>query len=251
MKRIQTDQDHFYSSIAKYYSLIFPFNKAQSASVENEMGSLAGKRFLDVGCGSGELAYALVQKGAHVHAIDLNNALLTEARKSRSHDNLVFYKANMLHLGQLFEKSTFDGVICFGNTLVHLLNDRQIGTFFGSVKSVLKPGGFFFLQILHYDYIFQEKVETLPGIDNESVKFERNYTFIPGSREIRFITRLTIKTTGEVIENETGLLGIGVNDVMELMNMSGLSGIRLYADFQGTPFGGKHLHLVIISQNNV
>jgi glycine/sarcosine N-methyltransferase len=250
MTRLQGNQDHFYSSIAKFYSLIFPFNKAQFSFLENEMGSLPGKSFLDVGCGTGELAFVLAQKGAHVHAIDLNNTLLTEARKYRNHENLIYHKANMLHLGRLFEKSTFDGVSCFGNTLVHLLNDRQIGTFFAVVKTVLKPGGFFFLQILHYDIIFQEKVETLPGIENESVKFERNYKFISGSRVIRFFTRLTIKETGEVIENETGLLGIGVNELVKHMNKHGFTDIRLYADFQKTPFGGKHLPLVIACQNN-
>jgi glycine/sarcosine N-methyltransferase len=251
MKSTQTDQDHFYSSIAKYYSLIFPFNKAQLSFVENEMGSLAGKRFLDVGCGTGELAYALAQKGAHVDAIDLNDALLAEARRYRRHTNIVYRKANMLHIEQLFGRSSFDAVICFGNTLVHLMNQTLIGDFFRNAITVLKPDGFFFMQILHYDYIFQEMVNALPGIENETVKFERNYRFISGSREIRFITRLTIKATGEVIENETGLFGIGVNELVELMNKYGLTNIRLYADFQKTTFGGKHLPLVIISQNNV
>jgi glycine/sarcosine N-methyltransferase len=249
MKSTQTDQDHFYSSIAKYYSVIFPFNKAQLSFVMNEMGSLKGKTILDAGCGSGELAYALAQKGALIHAIDLNDALLTEARKNRSHVGIVYHKADMLHIDQLFGNSTFDGVICFGNTLVHLLYHRQISDFFSHVKTVLKPGGIFCIQILNYDYIFQEKVESLPEIENETVKFERNYRFISGSREIRFITRLTIKTSGEVIENETILSGIGINDLMKLMDLSGLSGIRIYADFQKTPFGGKHLPLVLVSQN--
>jgi glycine/sarcosine N-methyltransferase len=246
----QKAQDHFYSSIAKYYSLIFPFNKTQLSFVENEMGSLEGKVFLDVGCGSGELAYALAQKGAHVNAIDLNDALLTDARIFRSHDKIVYHKANMLHIERLFGRSSFDAVICFGNTLVHLKNQRLMGDFFRNTRTVLKPGGFFFIQILHYDYIFQEKVDTLPGIENESVKFERHYRFIPESIEIRFITRLTIKSTGEVIENETGLFGIGTNQVVQLLKDHDFSDIELYADFHKTPFGGNHLPLVITSQNN-
>jgi glycine/sarcosine N-methyltransferase len=248
MVKDQTDQDHFYSSIAKYYSLIFPFNKAQLTFVGNGMGSLEGKVLLDVGCGSGELAYALAQKGAHVHAIDLNDALLTDAQKFRSHDNIVYRKANMLHIERLFGRSSFDAVVCFGNTLVHLMNQKLMGDFFRNARTVLKPGGFFFIQILHYDYIFQEMIVSLPCLENETVKFERNYRFVPGSREIRFITRLTLKMTGEVIENETGLFGIGTYEVVQLLNDHGFSDIELYADFQKTPFGGKHLPLVVISQ---
>jgi hypothetical protein len=128
------------------------------------------------------------------------------------------------------------------------MNPMQMSNFFIGVKAVLKPGSFFFLQILHYDYIFREKVETLPGIENEFIKFERKYRFLPGSPVIRFITRLTIKASNEVIENETGLLGIGANDLTQLMETGGFSDIRHYADFQNTPFGGKHLPLVIVSQ---
>ncbi len=248
MLRTESEHDRFYGSIAGYYRSIFPQNPAQLKCVEEAAGSLEGKSILDVGCGTGELAAGLAEKGALVTGIDLNDALLSQARTYRSHDRILYRKANMLHIARLFGRNKFDLVVCLGNTLVHLLNPMQMRDFFSGVRTVLKPGGVLILQMLNYDYIFKEKINVLPLIEREEVKFERTYEFIEGSREIRFITRLTVKSTGEVIENKTDLLGIGSNDLLQLMDIAGMQEIELFGDFDKRPFSGAHLPLVVFSR---
>jgi len=245
MSSVEEKQEHFYNSIAHYYSHIFPFNPAQLTFLEREKGDLKDMRFLDAGCGAGELVFELAQKGAWVSAIDLNEELLNQARMGRNHERITYQKGNMLDISGLFGCSVFDGVICFGNTLVHLESSAQILDFFRSVYGVLNPGGRFFLQILHYDHIFREKVETLPLIENEQIRFDRGYRFIPGSRKIRFLTRLTVKATGESIENETELLGVGCSELISYLQEAGFREISLFADFTRHPFGGNHLPLVV------
>src|SRR3954449_7445227 len=44
-------------------------------------GDLAGKRVLDLGCGSGDLTLPLVQAGARVTAVDLSAGMLAVARR--------------------------------------------------------------------------------------------------------------------------------------------------------------------------
>src|SRR5262245_55911483 len=44
-------------------------------------GDVSGKRVLDLGCGAGENAIALAQRGAHVIAVDTSKAQLALARK--------------------------------------------------------------------------------------------------------------------------------------------------------------------------
>ncbi len=248
MLREENQQDRFYGSIAPYYSGIFPLNPAQLKSVAGELGTPAGKDILDVGCGTGELAYALAEEGAHVTGIDLNDALLNEARNHRAHEKILYRKANMLHTARLFGRSKFDGVICLGNTLVHLMNPMQMRDFFSGVLTVLRPGGLFFLQLLNFDHIFKTGITTLPLIETESLRFDRNYSFVPDTREIRFHTKLTVKATGEVIENEADLLGISSNDLVQMMDIAGLQEINRFADFEKSPFTGDHLSLVITSR---
>lgn len=238
-------QDRFYSSIAAYYSEIFPFNPSQVSLMEQMMGSLQGKAILDVGCASGELAYQLALREAKVTAIDLNKSLLADAKEKRFHENVTYQWANMLHIARLFGSAKFDGVVCLGNTLVHLMNPMQMRDFFSGVLTVLRPGGKFMLQILNYDKIFAERPATLPLIETPSVRFERNYVYEEGTREIDFITRLTLKQSGEVIDNQTELLGIGSADLTLLMDVAGLKDIKLFGGFDGSPFSKDKLPLVI------
>ncbi|HOY50171.1 MAG: class I SAM-dependent methyltransferase [Prolixibacteraceae bacterium] len=251
MLRTESEHDRFYGSIAGYYPVIFPQNQAQLDCIAGAAEPLEGKTILDVGCGTGELAAGLAEQGALVTGIDLNDALLNQARTNRSHERILYRKANMLHIARLFGRNKFDLVVCLGNTLVHLLNPMQMRDFFSSVRAVLKPGGRLILQMLDYDYIFREKITSLPLIDREEVTFERMYEFLPGSREIAFLTRLTVKSTGEVIENKTDLLGIGREDLVQLMDIAGLQEIELFGDFDKRPYTGDHLPLVVFSRKGV
>jgi len=238
-------QDKFYTSIAEYYSEIFPYNPEQITFIEKQMGMIDGKTLLDVGCATGELAYELAEHGARVTAIDLNKSLLGKAKEYRPHENVNYMWANMLHIARLFGRAKFDGVVCLGNTLVHLMNPMQMRDFFSGVLTVLRPGGTFILQILNYDLIFQEKPSELPLIETGNIIFKRKYRYEAGTREIIFDTCLTLKQSGETIDNSTELLGIGSGDLTLLMDVAGLKEIMLYGGFDGRPFGGSHLPLVI------
>jgi hypothetical protein len=69
--------------------------------------------------------------------------------------------------------------------------------------------------------------------------------------KIIFRTKLILKSEGEIIDNETELLGIGRNDLTLLMDVAGLTDIILYDGFGGSPFSGKNLPLVISSRKHI
>ena len=177
-------QNKFYSSISEYYPEIFPYNPAQLQFVKNNAGDLPGKKVLDIGCATGELAFQLSKSGADVTGIDLNEDLLQQANAKKVHPKLTFQKGNMVELQNDFQTETFDTVLCFGNTLVHLPSQELISEMLRGVHSVLKPGGLFMLQILNYDYILSEPVTELPLIETENIKFVRHYGFDENSPQI-------------------------------------------------------------------
>jgi len=238
-------QNKFYTSISRYYTEIFPFNPAQFIFIEKQLQELKNKKILDVGCATGELAFALAETGANITGIDLNDHLLQVAQEGIPQPNLRFMAMDMLHLSDNFQNDHFDTVLCFGNTLVHLKELKEMKQFFFEVSKVLKKGGHFLLQILNYDHILDEKITELPLIENEILRFERRYRFEPESRLLHFHTDLHLKTENEVISNQTQLFALKSRELEYLLLQEGFKEIQLYANFNGDPIGGKHLSLVI------
>ena len=241
---MNNSQNEFYSSIAKYYSEIFPYKPVQLEFVKHRTGELKGQQILDIGCATGELAFQLANEGADVSGIDINRELLAHTEKKK-HDNLYFQIGDMLELNQDFRENQFDAVLCFGNTLVHLPDTNSIDAMLEGVHGILKPGGKFLLQILNYDHILNEQVSELPVIETENISFVRNYQFEENSYRIKFQTELHLKKEEEVISNETLLLALRSSDLVDLLKQAGFNGIELYANFNMDEFGGKHLPLVV------
>jgi len=78
--------------------------------------SLAGKRVLELGCGTGELGQAFVERGATVVSVDARQSHITELRSR--------YPDRQAHVADLEEwdpgtLGRFDAVLCFG-LLYHL-----------------------------------------------------------------------------------------------------------------------------------
>ena len=241
-----TEQEKFYTSISEYYSDLFPFNPDQMNFVREISGGLDKMHILDLGCGTGELAFRLAENGAQVTAIDLNESFISRAGERNNHEIAEFRVADMMHAGQLFVPGSFDTVLCFGNTLVHLSDQDQISRLVADVFRLLKPGGAFLIQILNYDYILDARPEKLPVIENSRLKFVRYYLYNQDSEYIRFKTVLTLKEGRmEPVENETSLLPLKSSDLNRILNENGFSEIRFFSGFTMGPFGGNHLPMVV------
>lgn len=238
------NQNQFYTSISKYYSEIFPYNPMQLQFVRKRAGELTGKQILDIGCATGELAFQFAKNGANVNGIDLNGDLLDQAKTKNAHENIQFQFGNMLELENDFQKESFNTVLCFGNTLVHLESFDLIQQMLNGVFAVLKPGGQFLLQILNYDYILGEQISELPLIETENIRFIRKYKFIEKSPIVLFQTDLELKKENITISNETPLLALQSKDLVKLMENAGFKNVEIFSNFKLDSFGGNHLPLI-------
>ncbi|KOH46119.1 class I SAM-dependent methyltransferase [Sunxiuqinia dokdonensis] len=248
---MKIDQEIFYSAIAKYYNQIFPLNEKQLEFVKSSLVGLDGKKILDIGCSTGQLAKKLAGLGGQVTGLDLNEKMIALAQKENHFPDLQFVVGNMLEADSYCEESSLDAVLCFGNTLVHLDSIDEIGRFFKVVAKLLKPGGKFLVQMLNYDYILDQQVDELPLIDGPKISFIRKYDLPEGENDkIIFNTELVIKSTRESLFHASRLLPLRKNDLHSLLQHFGFERIKYYANFDKKPFGGHHLPLVLSAERS-
>lgn len=241
--------EHFYTSIAQYYPHIFPFNPLQISFLRNVL-PYNGARVLDVGCAIGDLSFALTHFGFPTWAFDMDSQMIEIAQNTKAEDAMfpVFEQLDMRLTDQRYPESYFDTVVCFGNTLVHLLNDDDIRQFFRATYNVLSPEGKLSIQILNYQHILDHQVKTLPLIDNDYVRFERSYEFGENDDLIDFNTKLTIKSSGQEIKNSVKLYAIRQNKLQELLEEAGFGFIEYFGNFNGEPLKDNSLPLIVNCQ---
>jgi len=106
-------------------------------------GDVAGRRILDVGCGSGPLFAALRDRGAIVTGIDQSTGMLELARRRLGDDA----DLQVAELGSPlpFPSDTFDDVTA--SLVLHYLEDW--GPALAELRRVLKPGGRLIVSVDH------------------------------------------------------------------------------------------------------
>ena len=246
---MKIDQQHFYSSIARYYDQIFPLDLKKVEFIGSEFQELEGKSLLDVGCSTGQVANQLSENDCKVIGIDLNPEMIDIAKNQFPSSNLQFLKASMLKLDEDFPNIDFDGIYCFGNTLIHLNSLTEIGNFFSSARKHLKPGGKLMVQILNYDYILDHEITDLPLIDTNKISFIRKYDLPdkPGEKLI-FNTELIIKSSRDSHFHASYLLPLRKSEIEILLQINGFAKVKFYANFEKRPYGGNHLPLVFVAE---
>ncbi len=233
----------FYSAISRYYNYIFPLNPQQVEFITT--GLSPGAKILEVGSATGNLTRTLAEKGYRVVGIDLDKSMVKKAREQNSYPGLEYWHMNMLEVDRKFEKKSFSGVVCLGNTLVHLPSREKISDFIKKTAEIMDPKGLFFLQIVNYDRILREKISELPVIENEKVKFERFYDISQSKKSVLFRTRLCVKNDNRVYEQEVNLQALCRGELERDLKEAGFKRIEFFGDFKLTPYSRKSPAIVV------
>ena len=236
----------FYESIAKVYDYIFPKNRKQLEFVESIKKISNEEKILDIGCATGNLTELLGEKTRNIVGIDLDKELLKEAKEK--HPNLNFENMNMLKINEKFEENSFDRVVSFGNTLVHLDSREEVEEFFQKVYKTLKFNGFFIVQIINYNRVIEKNIKNLPTINNEKVKFVRDYEYDKSIGKVDFITELTIKEANLNIKNNIKLLALTKIEIQKFLGETGFRNIEFYGDFEGRELSDNSEALIFVAQ---
>jgi ubiquinone/menaquinone biosynthesis methyltransferase len=126
-----------FATIADRYDLItvllsFGLDRRWKRVLAGLAGDLAGRRALDLACGTGDIAFELAQRGARVTGLDITHRMVQLAREKRRGAFLV---GDMMALP--FADAEFDVV----TTGYGLRNVPELPVALAEIRRVLRPGG--------------------------------------------------------------------------------------------------------------
>lgn len=236
----------FYQQIAPYYHHIFKINLAQISFVQDKIPNKLAK-VLDIGCGIGTLSFEVANYYDKIIGVDLDAEMIKYATENfkNSLNSVAFYQVGMLDIAKKFDKNSFDGIICFGNTLVHLDSFTEVKEFLIQSKTVLKPSGKLLLQIVNYNQILAKKIKNLPLIENDEILFERKYNYLEVENRMEFKTVLTVKSSQEKLDNSVVLLPILQAELGQLLQETGIQNCNFYGNFNQEPYTIESPALII------
>ncbi|SFS33775.1 class I SAM-dependent methyltransferase [Lutibacter maritimus] len=236
----------FYQQIAPFYHHIFKINVNQVDFIKLKIPE-HNSTVLDIGCGIGTLSFELANYYKNVLGIDMDAEMIRAASKKKldKSKSIQFQQVSMLDLEAFLDENSADGIICFGNTLVHLNSLDEIANFLKQSKGLLKTNGKLLLQIVNYDRIIEKNIKQLPLIENDEIIFERNYSYRKSVNKIDFNTRLTVKATQQIIENSIELLPLLKNELTLLLNNAGFNHCNYYGNFNMESFSIDSPALII------
>ncbi|HNR33001.1 MAG TPA: class I SAM-dependent methyltransferase [Candidatus Hydrogenedentes bacterium] len=138
-----------FSSIAPFYDALA--DKAgrlerEGPVLRRVLDAAAGRRVLDLACGTGLHALFLAEAGAAVTAIDVSAAMIDYACRVRPHPKITYRVRDMRDA----EGGPYDLALCLGNSLSLLADEDHLKAVFARLRLVLAPGGLFLAHVLNY-----------------------------------------------------------------------------------------------------
>lgn len=117
--------------------------------IEKHAG-IAGKTFLDVGCGGGILSESLSSSGGHVTGIDMTDSALRAARGHLKKTNkLVQYRRTTVETLSKESQNRYDSITCM-ELLEHVPRPSSV---LSACAQLLKPGGDLFIATINRTWI--------------------------------------------------------------------------------------------------
>lgn len=234
-----------YKVISKYYNKIFPLKREKIDFVINLMKTKDDK-ILDIGCATGELTIHLNKLGYDTIGIDIDEEMISYARKCANSLGIEasFINGDMLRLNEYFHMYKFDVAICWGNTIAHLNDLNKIKEFISGCYDILNPEGCLSLQVINFSKVIKKDSFSLPEINNDYIKFKRNY-FFNSERKLVFQTEVTIKETGEFFRFETLHFPILKDELLSILSEEGFNSFKLFSDFNYKLFEENDTSIIV------
>ncbi len=243
----------FYSSIAPFYDLIFPYDEQQIAFLKFAADPQAGTyitvrsgkrpvsrhRMLDIGCGTGTVLSAFSDRFKNLVGVDADSELLKLAAEKvypGEEKKFELLLEDMSSLESLFPEEEFSMICCLGNTLVHATNPGKLQHMLKTVRSMLETDGVFIIQIINYDRVLDSGMRGLPTIESGETTFERYYSALKDDGLIDFTATLSVPDKEVEITNTVPIIPLRKKSLQGMLADAGFVSVDFYGDYSGEPW---------------
>jgi 2-polyprenyl-3-methyl-5-hydroxy-6-metoxy-1,4-benzoquinol methylase len=158
------------------------------------------ERVLDLNCGIGRHSMALAQRGIQVLGTDISPHYIqiaaSKAKEEKLSDRAKFKVADMRQVvSSLSDEPPFDGIVCLW-TSFGFYDDKTNENILRDCLKLVKPGGFFAMDIVNKDWLLHNYEEKGSSRNNDWIVLEERRFDTEKSRNHN--TWLFLKQTGEL-----------------------------------------------------
>jgi len=247
------------------------------ARLTSELPFIVGRignspRVLDAACGTGMHAIALAQKGYETAGADLSAGMIERARANAvaAEVDVRFEAAGFGELARTFAPTSFDALLCLGNSLPHLLNPADLASALTDFAACLRPGGLLLIQNRNFDALLKRRERWMEPQSHREEETEwlflRFYDFEPDGApsEWPFLKNGTLTFNLATLRRErtasehpaekwsqritsTQLWPLRQEELTAALSGAGFEEISCYGDVSGAPFDAAASPNLIVS----
>lgn len=235
------DYDRFVNWDARL-SVEIPFLVSELSTLALESDQVVS--ILDAACGTGQHVIALSNRGFDCLGADFSAGMVDIARQNakRANSNVIFKQAGFGQLSDTFHEKYFDGVVCLGNSLPHILDELTLTNTLADFRSVIRSGGKLILQNRNFDKVLAERSRWMPPETyregDRTWVFARFYDFDQDDRITFNILILYSQERGDFHQRivSTRLWPMEKDLLIGFLKEAGFGDIKIFGDLLGSTF---------------
>ena len=203
---------------------------------------------LDCSCGTGQHLYMLSKSGYRVWGSDFSESMIEVAEQNLKGHNLdiPIKQCDFRYLERAFDEK-FDAIVCLSTSLPHLHTDEDLITALKSMKNRLNDDGLLVLTQGTTHYTLE-----LPSVEVVVNKEDFSRIFVKKHDE-RFQTIHVVDlhhSKNRLEENQYDIVyRILLNDdYMRLMSEAGFKDVKIYGDYEFSPYNEDSHRLIVVAK---
>jgi ubiquinone/menaquinone biosynthesis C-methylase UbiE len=219
--------------IEKYDSLISWKNRSgrETKFFKKLLSENKVEKVLDCACGTGQHVVMLNQMGFSAKGSDLSPAMIKKAKTNAKKYGVkaTFKVADFRNLSKTFNEK-FDAIICMGNSLPHLFNNRDLTKALNEMHKLLNKNGILIMQQRNYDMLVGKKKRFFPMSIRKDEVFFYVLDYFP-DKVVFNVVNLENKS-GKFNVYSTNYNPLKKSHISELLRKSGFKNLKFFGNYK-------------------